>query len=143
MSFYTDFIIAAETEAPDVAVAEMPTDLWPGFSVKNITALDLANFWSLLSDEADPVVLHDRFDHLCFDEEARQAVSLVPRPLLELMSALLDPDMPGLAARWAQAEEFRGMTDHSHLVDLLRNLRGLARRAQGERKDVLVCISGF
>ncbi len=142
MSFYTDFLIATEAAAPEVAAAELPTEQWPGFSVKSITELDLANVWSLLSREPDAVALQGRFEYLCFDEESCRTVSKVPRSFLELIYGLMDSELPDLAARWAIAEEFRGLRDRSELEELLRNLRELASRARTESAEILVCISG-
>ena len=142
MSFYTDFIVAAEAEAPAVAATEAPTEHWPGFSVKSITELDLANAWSLLSGEPDVIALKGRFELLSCDEESRRTLSKVPRSLLDRIEELTDSESRELASRWAQSEEFRGRWKPSELEDILRCLRELAGRARIEGTEILVCISG-
>jgi hypothetical protein len=128
MSFYTDFIVAAEVDAPEIATAGIPTEQWSGLSVKSISETDLANAWSLVWGEPDVGALHGRFDLLCCEEESGRTVSKLPRCKLERIADLTDSELPKPAASWAHAEEFAGRWKPSQLEDLLRGLRGPGER---------------
>jgi hypothetical protein len=142
MSFFTDFLIATEADAPEIASSEKPTEQWPGFSAKSITELDLANVWSILSAAPDVTALHGRFEHIYFDPDGECTITKMPSPFVELLAEVEDANLPAMSARWAQAPEFDEMRDLSQLQEMLRNLRDLAKRALADRREILVFTYG-
>jgi len=59
-------------------------------------------------------------------------------PLTGALAGAPADGVPGVAARWAQTEEFWGNADPNVLAEFLRELSGLARQAR-ERGEALYC----
>ena len=148
MSFFTDFIIADPSDAPQVALAieaeGTPVGAWSGFSVNSVNDLDLANLYALLRDgpgARGAMALAEEFTDLHRAEEG-PSVQLVPPAFVGLLAALPDERRLPVAALWSEADEFGRLTDPADLKELIGQLCELARQAAGEGKSMLLCVSG-
>src|SRR2546423_10380478 len=116
MSFFTDFIIADPSEAPQIALAieaeGTPVGVWPGFSVNSVNDLDLANLYALLRDgpgAAGAMDLASEFTDLHRAEEG-PSVQLIPAGFVGLLAALPDDRRLPIAALWSETDEFGRLT---------------------------------
>jgi hypothetical protein len=153
MSEITDVLLARETtatrlnkEAAKVAKVARegdPARHWPGFWVKHISTLDLANLYGILSnrfDDESVVNLCDEFEvlHSEGDDEDCNLVCSVPPGFVDLVAGLEEQTLQRAARKWRACEEFRGLYDQESMEEVLGKFRDLARKAKAEGRRILL-----
>jgi hypothetical protein len=146
MSFFTDFLIATKREAKKVANTMNPTKTWPGFSYKNLTCLDLATLYGLMTGvtDADSVVeMEDEFEYLNSSDDESLELRLFPETFTKALAAVGSDEAARLAKGWHADEG--GVSDWkmTEVRELLNKLCELARRAVKAHKPIMLCVSGF
>ncbi|MCI0456848.1 MAG: hypothetical protein L0Z62_07715 [Gemmataceae bacterium] len=156
MSEITDVLLARsrtparlKKEAAEVAhisAHDDPAKHWPGFWVKHISTLDLANLYGILSerfDIDDVLSLDDEFELLHVEgcqseEEGGTLVYSVPTALGDRLAELDEKALSGVARRWRKCEEFRGLYDQEGMEEVLRKFRDLAVMAKAKGRRMLL-----
>jgi hypothetical protein len=156
MSDITDVLLARQKtparlrqEAAEVALVSArddPAKHWPGFWVKHISTLDLANLYAILLGrfEIDAVLsLADAFELFHAEgyeaeEEGGTFVYSVPTDLVDRLAELNEKALADVARKWRACEEFRGLYDQEGMEEVLRKFRNLAMAAKAEARRVLL-----
>lgn len=159
MAIVTDFVVALEIEAEDVAAAKAPTRRWPGFRAKGLLPLDLSWLHFAITGrdpharDSKPRYVHNPFtdrdewrafeavaefaEFDCLTERDAPWVYELPRELVDELARL--DHVADVAARWAALRE--GAGEAHELEASLTELRRLARLAKTERESVLLRVS--
>jgi hypothetical protein len=146
MSFFTDFLIATQREAKKVAATKNPTKTWPGFSSNNLTCLDLATLYGLMTGvtDADSVVeMEDEFEYLNPGDDGSLELRLFPETFTKALASVGSDEAARLAKRWRADEGGVSDWQMTEVRELLNELSELARRAAQARKPIMLCVSGF
>jgi hypothetical protein len=158
MAIVTDYVVALEVEAEDVAASKSPTRRWPGYRARGVLPLDLAWLHYAITGEnphaktAKPRYVHNPFtdkdewrafeavaelaEFDCLTEEDAPWVYEVPRKILDELARL---DHVGDAAeKWSKLRETSAPVPE--LERTLVELRKLARLANAEHKSLLLRV---
>jgi hypothetical protein len=139
MSFYTDWFMAADTDAEAIAsivtTEEHSHDDWPNLALRNIGVFELQLLYELLKPGRDGG--KDVSEAVLFNGgEEGPFVSRVQPLFVDALAAVKDGDIPALAQRWRNP--------HAHfswpaeeLAAVIRSLVKFAERARKAGKPVL------
>lgn len=104
MSFYTDWFIATEAEAENIAASDSPFEEWQSLSLRSIGEIDLMALSAILQgievSKADPVS-----DKLLFQgSETGPFVVRISLSFVDDLANIPAADRDKLAAIWSQSE---------------------------------------
>ena len=110
MGFYTDWFLAAESEAEAVAsiatTEEYSFEDWPHLSMKNVGEMDLSALWSILRDEPDS---HDSATGALLFQEAEEVFVCRVKPgFVEALASVTSAAIKRIANAWSKTE---GLSD--------------------------------
>ena len=139
MSFYTDWVLAAESDAEAVASA-VTTEVrsledWPHLSLRNIGQIDLHALWAILREEPrEPrstagELLHQESDDGPF-------VCRVEPEFVEALARVGLQELASIAVQWRQTEGLSGRPGEE-IEAALRELCGFAAKAQETQTPIL------
>jgi hypothetical protein len=148
VSFFTDFLVAKDTDASAIARAARrgnATSQWPGFSIKSITVLDLANLLGIFRNRTDVQSVVDasnEFAELFMKPSAM--IQRFPTEFVHFLAKLTPKELPLTAQKWAATEELHNSLWTPDVVEreLLQPLCDLARKAEADKLPILICVSG-
>ncbi len=145
MSFFTDFILAGKKDAKKVASTANPAQQWPGISVKSLTCLDVAALYGVFlgkTDDQEVVDLIDEFEDLpCANESVE--LHMFPQRFVDFLAEVEQKRMRAVAKAWQAAEVEVTHWTLGDVQEVLGELSRLARQAKGEKKPIMLCVSGF
>jgi hypothetical protein len=105
----------------------------------SVDTLKLSTLWTIMAGSADdPVELMDRFTDIRSSEE--EWTNEIPEHLVTLLATATDSDLKSAATRWIETDEMAGC-DVSDAMDLLIDVRRIARRAQQVRQPMFLYAS--
>jgi len=126
----SDIVVAARSQAQEVAESDLPSETWPSFAFKPLDSVTLATLGSLLAtgeaQEAFQRFLGEVEMVACASEEGPW-VSVLSEALVALLTTLADAParLTEVAQSWALTEELSGWEP----ADLEEGLKTLAEHA--------------
>ncbi len=138
MGFYTDWFLAGEKEAEEIAsiatTEEHTFEDWPHLALKNIGEVNLSELWGILRGEPDS--LDSATGELLFQHSDEVFVCRVEPGFIEALASVKPATVKRLASAWGKSEELSDWRP-AEVESVLRELVTFARRAKREGKPVL------
>jgi hypothetical protein len=142
MGVLTDLVVIDVSSAELVARSFAPAKEFRGLDAKGIDEVKLCQLRSILADSPYDPNCPGQFVLLAGDEAEGPWVTSVPADLVAAVAALPEDQVPAIAAKWHDTEEFKldGWT-LNRVKSTLRGIRRLAQRSEAERKPILMWSS--
>jgi hypothetical protein len=142
MGVLTDLVVVDLSKAEEVARSFVPAREFRGLDAKGIDPVKLCQLSAVLVDKPYDRACPRQFVLLAGNEADGPWVTSVPSELVATLAALPEGQIPDVAAKWHDTEEFK--LDGWTLEDVKATLRGiwsLAKRAEAEQKPILMWMS--
>src|SRR5262249_10868181 len=105
----------------------------------SVDTLKLSTLWTIIAaSNDDPVELMDRFAEIRSADE--EWTNEIPEEFVTRLATATDSDLQAAATRWIETDEMVGC-DVSDAMDLLIDVRRIARRAQQTRQPMFLYAS--
>ncbi|BCM92653.1 hypothetical protein IAD21_04535 [Abditibacteriota bacterium] len=136
MSFYTDWFIAEEAEAENLATSGSPYIEWPSLSLKGIGEIDLMALWALLRGQKEDSAEEVSKELLFQGSEQGPFIVRVAPGFIELLSLVSDAHRSEIANAWSQSDGLIGL-ESSNVIEIVIQLSDFARRSRRDSKPIL------
>lgn len=138
MGVLTDFVVANESEATEVAKAHGDSPRWKRWDCKGIDNILLAGLYEALTDRpADETM--DEVEQIAEGGDDGPWVYLVPRQWIEAIAGIDDDHMVAASRAWALFDEWaeRGEPEPD-LSEYVKSLREASRTARDSDQALLM-----
>lgn len=142
MGVLTDFVVASRSDAKKVADCSVPSEELGGIDAKGVDPVQMGTLYAILSEsEYDPdfMIAEDSFLHVVSDDGPW--VQIVPDDMVKRLAGLTEADIPAVAKRWGETEEFEpqyGEWTPEDMCAFLVEISKLSQRAIAEEKSLLM-----
>ena len=132
MGIIADFFIAtpADALAYEASLSNRAASIekYQPAEYRNLTGLEFGILWAMLEEEQWSIDKHSLVQ-VHFGDDGETWLMLFPEPLVSVLAAIDDSQLPDIAKRWSEIEELSFWTPKDTL-DVLKDVRGLALRSQ-------------
>ncbi|MGH7130386.1 MAG: hypothetical protein ACREJO_00355 [Phycisphaerales bacterium] len=138
MGVLTDFVVAKESEAAEVAHAHADNPKWRRWDCKGIDHILLAGLYEVLTDRPADEAVED-LEQIAEGGDDGPWVYLVPREWVEAIAAIDDDHMGAASRAWALRGEWteRGEPEPD-LSEYVKLLREASRAARDSNQSLLM-----
>lgn len=142
MGMFTDFVIAADSEAAAIGESVRPADHWPTLESKGVETIKLATLHGLVTNTPYSNDIQAAFAFVAGNEEDGPWVFKFPKDVQDALADIDEADIPALAARWAVTDEMHtdGWTEEE-AARFIVELRAHARAAMRAGHSIFLWLT--
>lgn len=142
MGLLTDFVIAGEDEAGDLATAVRPAERWPTLECKGVEMVKISTLFAAATGTPPDDDLPGSFELAGEGRDEGPWVFRIPENIAGAIAGIAPDELPAVAARWAATEELRlDGWSAGEAAEVIGQLRGHAKKAIEARSTLFLWLS--